>query len=197
MSWLPWMFIIFITASVSALPPKKIPRLSVLRGSDLGVLRGSPGLRTVSANLSANFQTFFYRQTLDHFNYRPDSYATFQNRYMVNFQYWGGAHAAAPIFVYLGEESNLDDDVGSIGFLVENGARFSALLVYIEVWSLFLYRTSTHYSPFMLDLIGFLSSIASTESRTRLDQWRSHCRMPPNVGTSARVKLWQTTRRWS
>lgn len=132
-SWLPWLILLFITASVSATPSKKIPRLGVLRGSSLSVLGGSSSLRTVSVNLSENFQTFFYPQTLDHFNYRPESYTTFQHRYMVNFNYWGGARSAAPIFVYLGEESDLDKDINSVGFLVENGARFGTLLVYIEV----------------------------------------------------------------
>ncbi|CBI23429.3 hypothetical protein VitviT2T_019541 [Vitis vinifera] len=131
-SWLPWLILLFITASVSATPSKKIPRLGVLRGSSLSVLEGSSSLRTVSVNLSENFQTFFYPQTLDHFNYRPESYTTFQHRYMVNFNYWGGARSAAQIFVYLGEESDLDKDINSIGFLVDNGARFGALLVYIE-----------------------------------------------------------------
>lgn len=89
-SWLPWLILLFITASVSATPSKKISRLGVLRGSSLSVLEGSSSLRTVSVNLSENFQTFFYPQTLDHFNYRPESYTTFLHRYMVNFNYWGG-----------------------------------------------------------------------------------------------------------
>jgi hypothetical protein len=39
----------------------------------------------------------------------------------------------APIFAYLGEESSLNDDLGSIGILSDNVARFGALQVYIEV----------------------------------------------------------------
>ena len=57
----------------------------------------------------------------------------------MNFNYWGGANTAAPILVYLGEESDLDDDINSIEFLVENAARFSALLVYIEVYFSFFF----------------------------------------------------------
>ncbi|KAH8501837.1 hypothetical protein H0E87_016565 [Populus deltoides] len=38
----------------------------------------------------------------------------------------------APIFAYLGEESSLNDDLGSIGNLSDNVARFGALQVYIE-----------------------------------------------------------------
>jgi hypothetical protein len=39
----------------------------------------------------------------------------------------------APIFAYLGEESSLNDDLGSIGILSDNVARFGVLQVYIEV----------------------------------------------------------------
>ncbi|KAH9700218.1 prolylcarboxypeptidase-like protein [Citrus sinensis] len=81
---------------------------------------------------SQDFKTFFYTQTLDHFNYRPDSYATFQQRYVINFKHWGGSNSSAPIFVYLGAEGSLDEDLDVAGFLPDNAPRFKALLVYIE-----------------------------------------------------------------
>ncbi|PIA60660.1 hypothetical protein AQUCO_00300289v1, partial [Aquilegia coerulea] len=66
--------------------------------------------------------------TLDHFNYRPESYITFQQKYILNFSHWGGANTTAPIFVYLGGEAALGDRV------IDNGlsARFNALIVFIE-----------------------------------------------------------------
>jgi lysosomal Pro-X carboxypeptidase len=70
---------------------------------------------------------------LDHFNYRPESYNTFDQRYLINFKYWGGANSSAPILVYLGAESSIDGYPNGIGFLYENAATFKALLVYIEV----------------------------------------------------------------
>ncbi|KAH7531139.1 hypothetical protein JRO89_XSUnG0014700 [Xanthoceras sorbifolium] len=79
-----------------------------------------------------DFRTFFYTQTLDHFNYRPDSYTTFQQRFIINFNYWGGANTSSPIFVYLGAEEALDRDLDLIGFLPDNAPRFNALMVYIE-----------------------------------------------------------------
>ncbi|CAK9150487.1 unnamed protein product [Ilex paraguariensis] len=79
-----------------------------------------------------DFETFFYTQTLDHFNYRPESYTTFKQRYVINWKYWGGANASAPIFAYLGEEGSLDYDLAGIGFLRENAPRFKALQVFIE-----------------------------------------------------------------
>ncbi|KAI3420511.1 uncharacterized protein J3R85_012726 [Psidium guajava] len=85
---------------------------------------------TRAVRASEDFQIFFYNQTLDHFNYRPESYTAFKQKYVVNSKYWGGANASAPIFVYLGAEEPLGN--GSLGFLTDNAAQFRALLVYIE-----------------------------------------------------------------
>ncbi|CAK9158770.1 unnamed protein product [Ilex paraguariensis] len=87
---------------------------------------------TLSTSISEDLETFFYSQTLDHFNYRPESYTTFKQRYVINSKYWGGANENAPIFAYLGAEAPLDDDLTGIGFLNENAPRFKALQVYIE-----------------------------------------------------------------
>ncbi|KAI8529067.1 hypothetical protein RHMOL_Rhmol12G0196800 [Rhododendron molle] len=77
-------------------------------------------------------ETLFYNQTVDHFNHRPESYATFKQKYVINSKYWGGAKESAPIFVYFGDEQPLDDQLGAVGFLTENAPHFKALQVYIE-----------------------------------------------------------------
>ncbi|XP_050282081.1 uncharacterized protein LOC126722960 [Quercus robur] len=130
--WLPCLLILslFITFTC-ALAPRK-PRLSVLGGHNKERNRiYSPSLIASDSN-NNYYQTFYYDQTLDHFNYQPVSYTTFQQRYVVNFKHWRGARTGAPIFAYMGEESSLDDDVGSIGFMPENSRRFGALELYIE-----------------------------------------------------------------
>lgn len=126
---LQWLLMIFILVSnsVTAATSSRIPRLSPVRGNTFLDPEIFP------APVSEDFQTFFYTQTLDHFNYKPESYATFQQRYVVNFKYWAGANSNAPIFVYLGAEAPLDGDLEIIGFLPENALRFKSLLVYIEV----------------------------------------------------------------
>ncbi|KAH7850615.1 hypothetical protein Vadar_000467 [Vaccinium darrowii] len=130
LSTLPFLFLHFsllITTSVSAASLTKIPRLSVLHES---FTRGTA--KNISASASVGLETFFYPQTLDHFNYQPESYATFQHRYMMNSQYWGGANESAPIFVYLGDEAALDGQPEAVGFLLDNAPHFKSLLVYIE-----------------------------------------------------------------
>ena len=81
-----------------------------------------------------DFVTYYYTQTLDHFSYRPESYTTFQQRYVVNSRYWGGANTSSPIFVYTGDEGGLIDDLDAAGLMVDFAPSFKALLVYIEVF---------------------------------------------------------------
>ena len=121
-----FFFTITSVGSVSSTQPNLL-RLSI-RSRTLQI---EPA--TFSESVSEDFQTFYYNQTLDHFNYRPESYTTFEQRYVMNFKYWGGANASAPIFVYLGAEADLDYDLPAVGFLTDNAPQFKALLVYIEV----------------------------------------------------------------
>ncbi|XP_022933063.1 lysosomal Pro-X carboxypeptidase-like [Cucurbita moschata] len=120
MMLLPCLLLI-LSACVSA-TQYRIPRLSPTD-------RDSEAL---SSPLSDDFKTFYYNQTLDHFNYRPESYTTFAHRYIINFKYWGGANSSAPILAYLGAEGPLDNDLNVVGFSTDNAAQFGALLVYIE-----------------------------------------------------------------
>ncbi|CAK9186784.1 unnamed protein product [Ilex paraguariensis] len=82
--------------------------------------------------LPPEFVTYYYTQTLDHFNYKPESYATFQQRYIVNSKYWGGANSSSPIFVYTGDEGDITLVADFAGAIVELASRFKGLLVYIE-----------------------------------------------------------------
>ncbi|XP_042489855.1 lysosomal Pro-X carboxypeptidase-like [Macadamia integrifolia] len=126
--WLSSLFLFFFfITSVSATGRLNTPRLGVV---DRLSENHEEGIKSSSS--SNDFETFFYTQTLDHFNYRPESYTTFQQRYVVNFKHWGGANSSAPIFAYLGEESPLDGDLAVIGFLNDNAPTFKALLLYIE-----------------------------------------------------------------
>ncbi|KAL0390597.1 UNVERIFIED_CONTAM: Lysosomal Pro-X carboxypeptidase [Sesamum calycinum] len=108
----------------------KIPRLSTHNKEAL-ILRNPDDVISTSA-ISKDSKTHFYTQTLDHFNYAPQSYATFRQRYVVNSKYWGGPSSNSPIFAYLGAEAPLDEDLEVIGFLNDNAPHFKSLSVYIE-----------------------------------------------------------------
>lgn len=86
-----------------------------------------------STEIPPEYETHYYTQTLDHFNYYPKSYGTFQQRYILNFKYWGGANTSSPIFFYAGEEADILGDVLYVNFIADLAARFKGLLLYVEV----------------------------------------------------------------
>ncbi|GJW92099.1 lysosomal Pro-X carboxypeptidase [Tanacetum coccineum] len=122
---LQWLFLFVTTFTTkTSSTPNKTPRLSPF----------DPFLEDKNTNfiLSGDVEVLFYNQTLDHFNYKPESYATFPQRYFILSKWWGGAKKNAPIFVYLGAEQALDDMPSTVGFMYENAPSFKALLVYLE-----------------------------------------------------------------
>ncbi|OMO58222.1 Peptidase S28 [Corchorus capsularis] len=127
--WLQFILILIFSTCLSFAGRTDVPRLSPI---GVKILEDEPAEAASSAPLSEDLETFYYNQTLDHFNYQPESYATFQQRYVMNSKHWGGANSSAPIFAYLGAEAPLDGDLKVIGFLNDNAARFNALLLYIE-----------------------------------------------------------------
>ncbi|KAJ6743221.1 LYSOSOMAL PRO-X CARBOXYPEPTIDASE-LIKE PROTEIN [Salix viminalis] len=74
----------------------------------------------------------FFTQVLDHYTFRPQSYKTFQQRYLISEKYWGGAEKNAPIFLYTGNEGDIDWFAQNTGFIVDIAPHFKALLVFIE-----------------------------------------------------------------
>lgn len=117
---------------VDSLRPRKIPRQNILENSNK--------ISYASTKISKDYKTYFYDQTLDHFGYGPDGYATFKQKYVVNSKHWGGAASNAPIFAFLGEEGSLESDFDFIGVVSDNAPSFKALQVYIEVYTIYQYH---------------------------------------------------------
>jgi len=82
---------------------------------------------------NTDVKIFYYSQTLDHFNYQPESYTTFKQKYMIYSKHWGGAKNNSPIFVYLGDEQPMEDDEIDSLILPDYAAQLKALVVIIEV----------------------------------------------------------------
>ncbi|KAL4182982.1 hypothetical protein AMTRI_Chr11g95910 [Amborella trichopoda] len=78
------------------------------------------------------YEIKYFTQTLDHFNYVPWGNETFQQRYLINSKYWGGPIDKAPIFVYTGNEGDIEWFAQNTGYMFENAPYFKALLVFIE-----------------------------------------------------------------
>ncbi|PKI78794.1 hypothetical protein CRG98_000861, partial [Punica granatum] len=91
--------LLLFSSSTSASHLNRIPSLRIAPDSFL-----QDSGNAVTESILNETQTFFFDQTLDHFNYMPESYATFKHKYVINFKYWGGANSSAPIFAFLGGE---------------------------------------------------------------------------------------------
>ncbi|GAB2229559.1 hypothetical protein Droror1_Dr00013805 [Drosera rotundifolia] len=91
-----------------------------------------PEQLSIVPNGVTSYKTKYSTQTLDHFNFNPQSYETFQQRYLINAKYWGGPGRNAPIFVYTGNEGDIEWFAQNTGFMYEVAPKFKALLVFIE-----------------------------------------------------------------
>ncbi|MBA0806966.1 hypothetical protein Gohar_022806 [Gossypium harknessii] len=75
------------------------------------------------------FKTRYFPQTLDHFSFHPKSSKIFYQKYLINTQYW---HKGAPIFVYTGNEGDIEWFAANTGFMLDIAPKFRALLLFIE-----------------------------------------------------------------
>ncbi|OMO90921.1 Peptidase S28, partial [Corchorus olitorius] len=75
------------------------------------------------------FKTHYFPQTLDHFTFQPKSSKIFYQKYLINTHYW---HKGGPIFVYTGNEGNIEWFAANTGFMLDIAPKFKALLVFIE-----------------------------------------------------------------
>ncbi|XP_050230413.1 uncharacterized protein LOC126679431 [Mercurialis annua] len=88
-------------------------------------------LISLSTTTNKLYKEKFFTQTLDHFNFNPNSYQTFQQRYLINDTYWGSS-PNSPIFLYTGNEGEIEWFAQNTGFMFDNAPKFKALLVFIE-----------------------------------------------------------------
>ncbi|KAK3447015.1 hypothetical protein EUGRSUZ_A02624 [Eucalyptus grandis] len=91
-----------------------------------------PSISNDHSGSNGLYETRYFTQVLDHFGFRPESYQTFQQRYLINSTFWGGPQRNAPIFVYTGNEGDIEWFTQNTGFMFETAPRFNALLVFIE-----------------------------------------------------------------
>lgn len=75
------------------------------------------------------YKTNYFPQILDHFTFRPESSKVFYQKYLINSKYW---HKGAPIFVYTGNEGDIEWFANNTGFMLDIAPKFHALLVFIE-----------------------------------------------------------------
>ncbi|XP_065059079.1 lysosomal Pro-X carboxypeptidase-like [Rhopilema esculentum] len=79
-------------------------------------------------NNDITYETLYFEQTLDHFNFLGGD-KKFWQRYLVNKQYW---KEGGPIFFYTGNEGAIDWFCNNTGFMWDIAPEFGAMLVFAE-----------------------------------------------------------------
>jgi len=149
-------FLLILVAAISPEPtvaahskPNPFPPLTPLRMQALlrhergSSSRGGNLVVTAAAGGASNgtatnpFTVHYFPQELDHFTFTPNASMLFYQRYLVNDTFWrrptGGKGAAGPMFVYTGNEGDVEWFATNTGFMFDIAPKFGALLVFIEV----------------------------------------------------------------
>ncbi|XP_002530520.2 lysosomal Pro-X carboxypeptidase [Ricinus communis] len=125
-SLIPLLFFLFFAGISSA--DYFLPRFS----SSINTQPADQKKTSLSTTPNKLYKEKFFTQTLDHFNFNPKSYQTFQQRYLINDTYWAGPKNNAPIFMYTGNEGEIEWFAQNTGFMFDNAPKFNALLVFVE-----------------------------------------------------------------
>lgn len=105
------------------------PRLGPRRG----VFGASPSTRpgvNAHLNLLSRCRLHWRRATLDHFGWGRREGETFNQRYYVCADDWGGA--GSPFFFYAGNEADVTLYLNATGLMWESAPAFKAALVFVE-----------------------------------------------------------------
>lgn len=149
------LILVSLVGNSDSVPPKR----SLFRVSPTRKWKISAATLPASSP-AAKYHVRNFTQILDHYSFVPESYQTFQQRYLINSDHWGGASTKSPIFVYTGNEGFIEWFTENTGFMFDIAPQFKALLVFIE------HRFYGHSMPFgsqkaaynNSSTLGFLSS---------------------------------------
>ncbi|VAI93033.1 unnamed protein product [Triticum turgidum subsp. durum] len=78
------------------------------------------------------FTAHYFPQELDHFTFTPNSSRVFSHKYLLNETFWRRKPTAGPLFVYTGNEGDIEWFTTNTGFMFDIAPQFGALLVFIE-----------------------------------------------------------------
>lgn len=87
------------------------------------------------------YETKYFQQKLDHFSFAD--LPSFSQRYLINTQHWVGPSRLGPIFLYCGNEGDIEWFAANTGFVWEIAPRFGAMVIFpeVEYLSLFLFSS--------------------------------------------------------
>ncbi|KAL0424097.1 UNVERIFIED_CONTAM: Lysosomal Pro-X carboxypeptidase [Sesamum radiatum] len=134
------LFLFFFSQTISSLPlprprPRPRPRPSGLLSPQhaprfLGKFSHSNNTGRLGAP-RYRYETRYFDQNLDHFSF--SDLPTFRQRYLINTEYWAGPDKLGPIFLYCGNEGDIEWFAANTGFVWELAPRFRAMIIFPEV----------------------------------------------------------------
>lgn len=84
-----------------------------------------------AAKQQYQYETRYFQQQLDHFSFTE--LPTFSHRYLINTEHWLGPDRRGPIFLYCGNEGDIEWFAVNTGFVWEIAPKFGAMVVFPEV----------------------------------------------------------------
>ncbi|KAL3640361.1 hypothetical protein CASFOL_015329 [Castilleja foliolosa] len=79
---------------------------------------------------SYQYETRYFDQNIDHFAF--SSLPKFRQRYLINTEYWSGPDRLGPIFLYCGNEGDIEWFAANTGLVWELAPRFQAMVIFPE-----------------------------------------------------------------
>ncbi|CAD6336069.1 unnamed protein product [Miscanthus lutarioriparius] len=131
-------------AAFPAVAPLHLQALKRQRASGVGIVAAAAdgsGSGTADGTAAKKpFTAHYLAQELDHFTFTPNASTVFLQKYLVNDTFWrrpaagggGGGDGAGPLFVYTGNEGDIEWFATNTGFMFDIAPKFNALLVFIE-----------------------------------------------------------------
>lgn len=98
---------------------------------------------TQSQPLQIKYETRYFQQRLDHFSF--SDLPTFPQRYLINTEHWVGPQRLGPIFLYCGNEGDIEWFAQNTGFVWEIAPKFGAMVLFPEVRTLNALFTHLHF----------------------------------------------------
>ncbi|CAH1421281.1 unnamed protein product [Lactuca virosa] len=121
---LAFLFSLLIICLLSSTPESRRPPPFPSKSSRL--------LKTqnILVQLKYTYETRYFHQTLDHFSF--NDLPKFQQRYLINSDHWVGPNRLGPIFLYCGNEGDIEWFAVNTGFVWELAPSFGAMVVFPE-----------------------------------------------------------------
>ncbi|KAJ1260125.1 hypothetical protein BS78_10G208100 [Paspalum vaginatum] len=137
--------LLLVAAAISPAPtaaraPSLPPRLIRPQRPQQQAVAADGGGGGGNSTAAKPFTAHYFAQELDHFTFTPNASMLFSQKYLLNDTFWrrpgggkgaGGADAG-PLFVYTGNEGDIEWFATNTGFMFDIAPEFRALLVFIE-----------------------------------------------------------------